>query len=134
MELVKIKAGSKILPLEDPFRISFWGHSTATDQDIFKNFGGYVGNELPQGVEWSKFVSFKSTIWQTMAMHHACKLSTFLERISAPDQNIITKFSGYVNNGLSKCVEWSKYENPIWRTSAMYHTYNILAVNFNDVN
>jgi len=42
-----------------------------------------------------------------------------------PYQNIFTKFCGYVDSGLPKCVEWSEYdsfENPIWRTAAMYHT------------
>jgi len=34
-------------------------------------------------------------------------------------------------------VEWSKYilfENPTWRTAAMYHIYNILVVIYNVVN
>jgi len=54
-----------------------------------------------------------------------------------PDQNIFMKFGGHVDNGLPNCAEWSKYdyfENPISRTVAMYHTYNIPAVNFNVVN
>jgi len=62
-------------------------------------FGGYVGNELPQGVEWSKHVSFENPIWQMAAMHHTCNLA-FWEFISVPDQNIFTKFGGYVDNGL----------------------------------
>jgi len=43
----------------------------APDQDIFMKFGGFVGNEHPQGVEWSKHVTFKNPIWQTAAMHLA---------------------------------------------------------------
>jgi len=71
------------------------------------------------------------------AMHHTCNISALWERISAPDQIIFMKFSGYVDNGLPKCVEWSKYdsfENPVCRTAATYHTYNIPAVSFNVVN
>jgi len=83
MTLVKIGTGSRIPPPECPFRMSLCGHISAPDQDIFTKLGGYVGNELPQGVEWSKHVSF---------------------------------------------------ENPICWTAAMYHTYDIPAVNFNVVN
>jgi len=101
-------------------------------------FGGYVGNVLPQGVEWSKHISFENPIWQTAAEKISmCNISAFWGCISAPDQNIFTKFCGYVDNGLSKCVKWSKYDsfkNPMWRIAAMYHTYNIPAVNFNIVN
>jgi len=136
MTLVKIETGSRIPPPEGPFRISFLGHISATDQDIFMKFGGYVGNALPQGVECSKHVLFESPIWQTSAIHHSCNVSAFREGISASDQNIFI-FGGYVDNGLPKCVEWSKYdsfENPIWRTAAMHHIYNISVVNFNVVN
>jgi len=136
MTYVKIETGSRIPPPDGPFRSSFWGHISAPNQDIFTKFGGCVGNEFPQGVEWSKHVSFGNPIWQTAAMHHTCNILEFWERISAPDQNIFMEFGEFVSNGLSKCVEWFKYyyfENPVWRTSAMYHTYNIPAVNFNVV-
>jgi len=59
MTLVKIETGSGIPPPEGPFRISFSGHISAPDQDIFTKFGEYVGNELSQGVEWSKHVCSK---------------------------------------------------------------------------
>jgi len=62
MTLVKIETKSRIPPPEGPFRISFSGHISAPDQDIFTTFGGYVGSELLQGVEWSKHVSFKNPI------------------------------------------------------------------------
>jgi len=83
MILVKIGTGSRILPPEGPFRISFWWHISAPDQDIFRKFGWYVGNELSQDVEWSKYVSFKNPIWQMVAMHHTCNISAFWECISA---------------------------------------------------
>jgi len=59
MTLVKTETGNKIPPPEGPFRISFSGNISAPGQDIFTKFGGYIGNELPQGVEWSKHVFFK---------------------------------------------------------------------------
>jgi len=62
MTLVKIETKSRIPPPEGSCRISFSGHISAPDQDIFTKFGGYVGNKLPQGVEWSKHVSFKNPI------------------------------------------------------------------------
>jgi len=46
--------GTRILPPEGPFRITFWEHISAPNEDIFTKFGWYVGNELPQGVKWSK--------------------------------------------------------------------------------
>jgi len=98
------------------------------DQDTFTIFGGYLGNELLRGVEWSKHVSFKNPIWQMVAMHHRCNISALLGAYICPRSNIFTKFSGYIDNGLPKCAEWYKYdssENPIWRTAAMHHTYNI---------
>jgi len=62
---------------------------------------------------------------------------SFSGHICAFDQDTFTTLGAYVDNGLAKCVEWSKcdfFENPIWRTAAMYRTYNIPAVNFNVVN
>jgi len=53
MTLVKIETESRNLLPEGPFRISFSGHISAPDKDILTKFGEYVGNELPQGVEWS---------------------------------------------------------------------------------
>jgi len=79
-------------------------------------------------VKWSKHVSFENPVWQMAAMHHTCNISAFWERIAAPDKNIFAKFGGYVDNGLPKCVELSKYdsfENPIWQTVAIYLKYNI---------
>jgi len=73
MTLVKIGTGSKIKSPKGPFRILFWGHISAANKDIFTKFGEYVGNELPQGVEWFKHVSFENSIWQTAAMHHRPK-------------------------------------------------------------
>jgi len=70
MTLVKSRTGSRILPPKGPFRISFLGHISAPNKNIFTKFGGYVGNELPQGVKWSKYDSFKNPIWQTAAMNH----------------------------------------------------------------
>jgi len=69
MTLVKIETESRIPPPEGLFQISFLGHSSAPDQGIFTKFGGYAGNELPQGVEWSKHVSFENPIWRTAAMY-----------------------------------------------------------------
>jgi len=69
MTLVKIGTGSRIPQLEDPFRISFWGHISVPDKDTSIKFGPYVGNELPQNVEWSKHVSFENPIWRTAAGH-----------------------------------------------------------------
>jgi len=103
MRLVKIGTRSIIPPLEGPFRILFWGHISAPSQDIFTKFGGYVGNGLPEGVEWSKNI--------LAAVHHTC--------------NVSVKFDACVNSGLSKCVEWCKYDsfkNPIWQTATVYHT------------
>jgi len=123
MTLVKIGTGSRIPPPEGPIRISFWGHISAANQDIIRKFGVYVGIELPQGVEWSKHVSFENPIWRTVAVQHIYKLLSSWERISAADQNMFTKFGGYVDNGLLKCVVWSRYdsfETPIWQTAAMY--------------
>jgi len=94
MTLVKIGTGSRIPPLEGPFRISFWGHISAPNQDIFTKFGGYVDDELPQGVKWSKHVSFKNPIWQMAAKCSTYNILTFWEHISAPDQEIFTKFDG----------------------------------------
>jgi len=68
MTLVKIGTGSRIPQPHGPFRILFWGHISAHNQDIFMKFSGYVGNKFPQGVEWSKHVSFKNPIWQTVAI------------------------------------------------------------------
>jgi len=31
-------------------------------------------------------------------------------------------------------VQYDSFKNPLWWTAAMYHTYNISAVNFNVVN
>jgi len=70
MTLVKIGTGSRIPPPDVPLRISFWGHIFALDQDIFTKFGGYVGNELARGVEWSNHVSFENPIWRTAAKYH----------------------------------------------------------------
>jgi len=89
--LVKIGTGSRIPPPEGSFRILFWEHIFAPEQDTFTKFGGYVGNELPQGVESSKHVSFENPIWRTAAMHHTCNISAIWERMSATDQNIYTK-------------------------------------------
>jgi len=48
---VTIGTGNKIPPLERSFRISFWSISLPPNQDIFIEFGWYVGNGCPQGVE-----------------------------------------------------------------------------------
>jgi len=48
MTLVKIGTGSRIPPPKGPFRISFWGHISAPNQDACTKFGGIVGNELQQ--------------------------------------------------------------------------------------
>jgi len=69
MALVKIETGSRILPPEGLFRISFLEHISAPDQDIFTKFGGYVGNELPGCMEWSKYDFFENPIWRTAAMY-----------------------------------------------------------------
>jgi len=68
MTLVKTETGSRILPPEGPFRISFLGHISAPDQETFTKFGGYIGNELPQGL--SKHVSLQNPIWRTVANYH----------------------------------------------------------------
>jgi len=62
---------------------------------------------------------------------------SFFGNISVHGQDIFTKFGGYEGNELALRVEWSKhvfFENQIWRTAAMYHTYNIPEVNVNVVN
>jgi len=48
--VVKIGTGSRISLLKDPFRISFWGRISASDQGIFTKFGECVDNVFPQGV------------------------------------------------------------------------------------
>jgi len=78
--LVKIETGSKIPALEGTIRTSLWEQISAADQEIFTKFGGYVDNKLPQGVEWSKHISFKNPIWQMATIHHTCNLSEFWER------------------------------------------------------
>jgi len=116
MTLVKIETRSRMPPPDGPFQISFSGHISVPSQDIFMKLGGYVDNELPQGVEWSQHISFENPIWQAAAMYHTCNISAFWESIFAPDKNIFMKFGGYMDNGLFRCVKISKYDffkNPI---------------------
>jgi len=42
MTVVKIGTGSRILPPEGWYWISFWGYISAHDYDIFTKFGGCV--------------------------------------------------------------------------------------------
>jgi len=105
MTLVKIGTGSRIPQPEGFFEYRFRSISLPLIKLFSRNFGEYVGNKLPQGVKWSKHVSFGNPIWQTAAMQHACKISEFWEHISGSEQNIFTKFCGYVDSGLRKCVE-----------------------------
>jgi len=47
---------------------------------------------------------------------------SFLRHISARDQGVFTRFGGYVDIELLRCVEWSEFGsfgNLIWRTAAM---------------
>jgi len=62
MTLVRIDTGSRIPPTERLLQISFLGHISAHDQDIFTKFGGYVDNWLPKCVEWSKCDSFENPV------------------------------------------------------------------------
>jgi len=56
-----IGTGSRIPPPEGWFRISFWGHISAPNQDIFTKSVGCVDDGLAQCVEYSKYVSFRKS-------------------------------------------------------------------------
>jgi len=52
-----------------------------------------------------------------------CRIS-FSAHISAHDQDIFTKFGGYVGNELPRDVVGSKhvsFENPIWQMTVLHH-------------
>jgi len=49
------------------FRIPFWRHVSADDQDIVMKFGVCVDNGVSQRVKWSKYVCLKNLRWRTAA-------------------------------------------------------------------
>jgi len=50
------------------FRIPFWGHISAADQDIFTKCGVYVDNGVPRRTEWSKYAYLHNPRWRTAAI------------------------------------------------------------------
>jgi len=69
------------------FRIPFWGHISAADQNIFTKFGVYVENGVPQRVDWSVYARLEYPKWLT-----AVKSNTLNRYNSAADSPISFKF------------------------------------------
>jgi len=46
------------------FRIPFWGHISAANQNIFTKVGVCAGKGVPQRVEWTKYACLKNPRWR----------------------------------------------------------------------